>query len=192
MSSHESFEFLAIDRLLTPEECEELRAVSTRAEISVASFRNEYQWGRLRADPHRLLEKYFDAFLHFGSWGVRELALRFPSSRLRWQDLRAYFVKEAGGLERSRGKLIAFWRREDEGARWEGEQLPPLALLAGVRAELLAGDLRAAYLAWLIAVHCGELPDEIEEPPVPPGLSKLSRPQRALADFFVLDADLLR
>ena len=69
----------------------------------------------------------------------------------------------------------------------------------GVRAELAAGDLRPLYLAWLAAYGTWERDedafgydeeDELE-PPVPVGLGVLTAPQRALADFLRLDADLL-
>jgi len=63
--------------------------------------------------------------------------------------------------------------------------------LAGVRAELVRGDLRVLYLAWLAGLACGELDDDAEEPPVPPGLSSLSAPLRSLIEFLRIDGDLL-
>ena len=45
--------------------------------------------------------------------------------------------------------------------------------LAPLRTELMRGDLRVAYLAWLLAVGAGEVGEEDTEPPVPPGLSQL-------------------
>nr|WP_261554616.1 hypothetical protein [Frankia tisae] len=71
--------------------------------------------------------------------------------------------------------------------------------MSGVRAELAAGDLRPLYLAWLAGYGTWErdenaFDDDAEddpEPPVPAGLGTLTAPQRALADFLRLDADLL-
>lgn len=45
MSEYQYYEFVALDRALTPDEVEELRRISTRAQISPTGFRNEYQWG---------------------------------------------------------------------------------------------------------------------------------------------------
>ncbi len=42
MSEYQYYEFLAIDRPLTSEEMADLRALSTRANITPVSFTNEY------------------------------------------------------------------------------------------------------------------------------------------------------
>src|SRR5580700_10438276 len=55
-----------------------LRAISTRAVITTTSFTNHYEWGDLKADPLKLLEKYFDAFVYVANWGTREFHLRLP------------------------------------------------------------------------------------------------------------------
>jgi hypothetical protein len=43
----------------------QLRAISTRAEISATSFRNEYSWGNLKADPAQLHVRGPRAFFRF-------------------------------------------------------------------------------------------------------------------------------
>jgi len=48
MSEYQYYEFQAIDRPLTQEEMEELRAYSTRARITRTSFVNDYSWGRFK------------------------------------------------------------------------------------------------------------------------------------------------
>ena len=48
MSEHQCYEFVALDRPLTPKQMAELRAISTRAEITPTRFWNEYQWGDLK------------------------------------------------------------------------------------------------------------------------------------------------
>jgi hypothetical protein len=60
-----------------------------------------------------------------------------------------------------------------------------------VRSELLRGDLRAAYLAWLLAFQSGDVKDADKEPPLPPGLRELSAPLEAMIGFLRLDGDLL-
>ena len=60
MSEYQYYDFKAIDRALTKTEMAALRAVSTRAVITSTSFTNHYEWGDLKADPLKLLEKYFD------------------------------------------------------------------------------------------------------------------------------------
>src|SRR3954451_15494739 len=94
MSEYQSYEFLAIDRPLTSKQLAELRAVSTRAEISPTRFWNEYQWGNLKADPAKLMERYFDAHLYFANWGTHRLMLRMPKARV---DLKALNQSSTSG-----------------------------------------------------------------------------------------------
>jgi hypothetical protein len=63
--------------------------------------------------------------------------------------------------------------------------------LTPLRAELLRGDLRAAYLAWLLAVQDRRVAEETMEPSVPHGIGSPSAPLQALAGFLRLDGDLL-
>lgn len=76
MSEHQIYEFVAIDRPLTPKQQEELGAVSSRAQITSTRFWNEYHFGGLRAEPDELLAKYFDAHLYTANWGTHRLVLR--------------------------------------------------------------------------------------------------------------------
>jgi hypothetical protein len=78
MSEYQYYEFLAIDRPLSADEMGELRALSTRAEITPWSFVNTYDWGNFRGNPSTLMERYFDAFLYLANWGTHRLMLRVP------------------------------------------------------------------------------------------------------------------
>ncbi len=68
MSEYQYYEFLAMDRPLTADELDELRALSTRATITSVSFTNEYNWGYFKGDPHKLMERYFDAHVYVAKW----------------------------------------------------------------------------------------------------------------------------
>jgi hypothetical protein len=57
MSEYQYYEFVAIDEPLTRDEQAELRAISTRALITPTSFVNHYEWGDLKADPRRLVDR---------------------------------------------------------------------------------------------------------------------------------------
>jgi hypothetical protein len=191
MSEHQCYEFVALDRPLTSKEMAELRAISTRAEITPTRFWNEYDWGDLKADPAKLLERFFDAHLYFANWGSRRLMLRIPAKHVDPRGLRAYFV---GGTERSwrAGRhVILDLCSEDEHLEYDDENQGSLAAIAPVRAELVRGDLRAAYLAWLLAVQTGDVDDDDVEPPVPPGLSDLTAAEVAMVEFLRIDEDLL-
>ncbi|MER5642508.1 hypothetical protein ABT095_36910 [Kitasatospora sp. NPDC002227] len=198
MSEYQYYEFLAIDRPLTGEEQDELRALSTRARITATSFTNEYQWGSFRGDPRRMVERYYDAHLYLTNWGTHQVILRLPKGQLGPKTVEPYCFDGSVEAWTTKTHLILDLRSEDESGDWDEGAEDSLGAVAGVRAELAAGDHRALYLAWLSAIGAWALQDDDEEayqdevePPVPAGLDRLTAPQRALADFLRVDADLL-
>src|SRR5829696_4575944 len=100
MSEYQVYEFVALDRPLSAKEMAELRAISTRAEITPTRFWNEYQWGDLKADPARLLARYFDAHLYFANWGTHRFMLRLPAAAVDARALRPYFRGDSATLSR--------------------------------------------------------------------------------------------
>jgi hypothetical protein len=64
MSEYRFYAFHALTRRLSSEEQEELRKISSRAEITATSFTNEYSYGDLRGDPEKMLASYFDAYVY--------------------------------------------------------------------------------------------------------------------------------
>src|SRR5947209_2732259 len=92
MSEFQYYEFQALDRPLTDREQKELRALSTRAEITEHSFTNEYHWGDFKGSPEKLMEKYFDAFFYVANWGTRRLMLRLPRGLVDLAAMRPYVV----------------------------------------------------------------------------------------------------
>ncbi|MFE6868521.1 hypothetical protein ACFVFS_18380 [Kitasatospora sp. NPDC057692] len=198
MSEYQYYEFMAIDRPLTCEEQEELRSLSTRARITATSFTNEYQWGNFRGDPRRMVEQYYDAHLYLTNWGTHQVILRVPKRQVTQRAVEPYCVDEYVEAWTTKAHLILDLRSEDESGDWDEGAEDSLGTLAGVRAELASGDHRALYLAWLSGIGAWALQDDDEdeyqatlEPPVPAGLDRLTAPQRALADFLRVDADLL-
>lgn len=61
----------------------ELRAISTRADITPTRFQNYYTYGDFKGDPQKLMERYFDAFVYVANWGATGSCCAFrnaPSS----------------------------------------------------------------------------------------------------------------
>ena len=56
----------------------------------------------------------------------------------------------------------------------------------------MCGDLRCAYLAWLLAVQEDDVDDDAMEPPVPAGLATLTTAQAAMVEFLRIDLDAPR
>lgn len=191
VSEYQYYEFLAVDRPLTGAQRAQLRALSTRAEITATRFTNEYQWGDFRGDPRKMMEQYFDAHLYFANWGTRRLMLRVPRAALDAKTAEQYFCGDtAASFTMTREHLIIdLYADREPDVYWE--ETPDLGSMIGVRSELIAGDRRLLYLAWLFAVQHDEVDDEATEPPVPAGLAELSAPLEAVVEFLEIDEDLI-
>jgi hypothetical protein len=192
VSEYQYYEFVALDQALSAKQQGELRAVSSRGRITSSGFVNDYQWGDLKADPAKWMERYFDAHLYLANWGTRRIMLRLPRASLAPEAVEAFCAGESAASWATRTHVILDLRSEDEDGdeEWWDEE-GRLAAIVPVRAELAGGDRRLLYLAWLLCVQNRELDDDVPEPPVPAGLATLSGPLRALADFLRLDPDLL-
>ncbi|WP_027580873.1 hypothetical protein [Bradyrhizobium sp. Ai1a-2] len=189
MSEYQYYEFRAIDRLLSPTEQQELRALSSRADITAASFVNTYNWGDFKGNPDRLMARYFDLFLYLANWGSRRISIRIPKLALDVPHLKRFI----GGGDDARVRIqdenvildVARDDLETEGEGGEGW----LNAIAPVRNDLLEGDLRPFYLIWLMSVESENIPDKTVEPL--DGLGPLTPQLTAFAEFFCIDRDLV-
>jgi len=190
VSEYQYYDFRAIDRPLTKKEMAALRSISTRAAITTTSFTNHYEWGDLKANPSKLLEKYFDAFVYFANWGTHEFYIRLPQKSVDYKLLKAMIPGQTVRVRRTtRFVIVEFgceseWDGEDDGTGWMASLMP-------LRSDLLRGDLRCLYLGWLRSAQDGGLDEDEMEPPVPAGLQELSGSLDALIDFLEINEDLV-
>ncbi|WP_250287286.1 MULTISPECIES: hypothetical protein [unclassified Frankia] len=199
MSTYQYYEFLAVDRPLTAQQQAEVRTLSTRARITATSFTNEYHWGDFHGDPRIMMERYYDAHLYLANWGTHRIMIRLPRTLLDLKTVQRYTVEPHLTAWTAGDHLILDLTSEDDSGDWVEGAEDSLSAIVGARAELAAGDPRALYLAWLAGYGTWERDEDVFgddeedtlEPPVPAGLGSLTAPQRALADFLRLDADLL-
>jgi len=157
MSEYQFYDFLAIDRPLSAADQKALRDISTRARITATGFTNHYEWGDLKGDPAKFMERWFDLHLYRSNWGTRRFMMRVPERLIdrialgRFLDeVEAVTIQSKGGnciinivLESEPGE-------EDEGYGWddsaEGGVDGLLRTLAPLRSDVLAGDLRLFYV----------------------------------------------
>ena len=212
MSEYQYYEFQAIDRPLTDKQMAELRAISSRAEITPTRMTNVYHYGDFRGDPVELLATYFDAHLHEANWGSHTLMFGFPRNAVDLKQVMAYRVEaisdyDSGLMVLDRGDrvIVTFASSDEEDGGWidEGDSAAWLSSMITLRSDIVNGDLRALYLGWLAGATVnyeddGEADDDelaedgfenanLKEPPVPPGLGQLTGPLRKLAEFLRLD-----
>ena len=191
MSEYQYYDFKAIDHALTKTEMAALRAISTRAVLTTTSFTNHYEWGDLKADPLKLLEKYFDAFVYVANWGTREFHLRLPQELVDFKQLKSTLPGKAAHV-RSAGKfvIVSFESEVESDDDWD-DGTGWMRSLVSLRSDLLRGDLRCLYLGWLHSVECHEFSEDTLEPPVPAGLRELSAPLDSFIEFLGIDGDLV-
>ena len=194
MSEYQYYEFLAIDRPLTSEEMADLRALSTRANITPVSFTNEYNWGDFKGNPDKLMERFFDAHVYVANWMTAIFKVRLPIDALAKETVEAMSVSYIMDFKATETHWIITWSLEEsenydrfgmeDGRGW-------MARLTPLRDELLRGDIRSLYIGWLAAVT-GEMMDDDEMEPLSiNGLGGLTLAQQALAEFLEVDQDLL-
>jgi len=194
MSEYQYYEFVAIDKPLTPTQMAELRSRSSRASITSTSFVNHYEWGNLKGDPVDWMRRYFDAHVYLANWCTCLLFLRVPKDALDTKTLHAFETEFAFTVDRTNTHWILEWtlnesENYDRFGMEDGEGW--MRRLTPLRAELLRGDLRPLYLGWLAGVSAGEVDESAVEPLPPPGLSRLTAAQQSLAEFLEIGPDLL-
>jgi hypothetical protein len=196
MSTYQYYEFQAIDRLLTDEEQQAVAQLSSRLEPHPRQAVFVYHWSDFRGNPAEILAKYYDAMLYMASWGSRRLMFRFPRTALDLESAAAYcqplIVQDYISFLTEEEYVILNVEFHDEGrGDWlEGEGWLPAML--GLRDDILRGDYRALYLAWLKTLEVEDLLESVSEPPVPPGLQSLSPALHTLVEFFEIDDMLVR
>lgn len=213
MSEYQYYEFQAIDRPLSEAEQAHVRTLSRRVQVTPTQAIFTYSYGDFPGDPLTLLETHFDALLYTANWGTRELAFRFPHGLLDLERLQQYYwaVDEITLKTTEQYAVLDLCFHDEDRVGWiEGEGL--LATLAPLREDILRGDLRTLYLAYLKATQSAEEVDDDDEElddgleyldadpeddgsavelAVPPGLGQLSAPLRAFVDYVEIDAQLI-
>jgi hypothetical protein len=196
VSGYDYYEFQAIDRLLTEEEQRAVARLSSRVAPHPRQAVFVYHWSHFPADPRDILLRYYDAFFYQSSWGSRRILFRFPWAAVdlrRAMDYNEPLIVEDYFTFSIEGEYclldVAF--DEEGGGEWV-EEPGSLSAMIGLRDDIVRGDYRALYLAWLKVLEVEDLLDSVREPPVPPGLKALSPALRAFVDFLGLDAMLVQ
>ena len=191
MSEYQYYEWQTIDSALTAAEQAAVGKLSSHIDVTSTRAWVEYHWSGFKHDPKQVLARYFDAFLYYANWGCQRLAFRFPKGLLDGDSLQPYLWEYCAELELVGDYLILDISYPDvEGGNWFEDEAR-LSGLAPLRDDLLGGDYRALYLAWLLAAAANDIDDELE-PPVPPGLKELSASLAELVRLFQLDAFLVQ
>lgn len=200
MSEFQLYEFLALDRSLSSEDLANVRALSKRVQLTSSHAMFTYSYGNFPAEPLDVLAKYYDVMFYLANWGSKQLAFRFPKNALDQEALKPYYygIDEIELTTAGQYTILNIAFHEEEGLGWIQEE-EHLAAFAPLRNDILSGDLRVLYLAWIASAQRGgfineddpEAENDLVEPPVPPGLGELTAPLRAFMAFFEIDQDIV-
>jgi hypothetical protein len=196
MSEYQYYEWQTIDRPLSSDERQAVSRLSSHMDaVTSTQAIVTYSWGDFKHNPRQVLLQYFDAHLYMANWGTRQLMFRFPKALIDPQAIQPYCREDGLNLELDGNYYVLEFSQDDESGddEWlEGDGL--LGQLLPIREQIMQGDYRALYLAWLKSVSL-EDHDEDEfdtEPPIPAGLGKINSSHQALMEFLDLDAHLVK
>jgi hypothetical protein len=134
--------------------------------------------------------------LYMANWGSRQLMFRFPTAALDVERVNVYcqplIVQDYVSLSAVGEYTVLNVRFHDEEGHDVIEGRGWLAAMVSLRDDILRGDNRALYLAWLKTLEVEDLLDSVIEPPVPPGLKTLSPALCKIVDFFEIDERLIQ
>jgi len=206
MSEYQYHEWQAVDRVLTSEEQAAVNDLSSHIEVSSSRAVVTYQWSSFRHDPRQVLLQYFDAYFYLANWGSLRLMFRFPKGLLDEADIEPYCIDEYITFETiGKYQVLDLDINPEDGEGWM-EAEAGLSHFIRLRADLLEGDYRLLYLAWLKAMTFYGVLDDDEvyedddpdspvydhEPSVPPGLKKLSPALQNFVQIFEIDPFLVQ
>ncbi len=167
MSEYQYYEFLALDRPLNATEKAYIESLSSRVELTSTQAKFVYNYGDFRGNPQALVNA--DVFA-------------------------AYCLEDKITVSTTKNSVILDINIHDEEmSHWIDSGEGYLSEMVSLRNDLLQGDLRSLYLAWLKAAPIyfePELEDYIE-PPVPANLDDLPNSLLVLVNFLEIDQDLI-
>jgi hypothetical protein len=195
MSEHQYYEFQTVDQPLSSADQTYLRGLSSRASVKGTSASFVYNYGDFHGDPEKVLDRCFDIMLYVANFGTRQLMFRFPQKLIDPAVFEPYCVSDCISVSTTKKSVILNIEMNAEDYHdWIDDDEVSLGSLVSLREDLLQGDFRALYLAWLCAGFTEDIdadPEDLIEPPVPPNLKKLSPALNAFAELFRVDEDLI-
>ncbi len=185
MSEYQHYEFQAIDRPLTSAEQNAVASLSSRVDPHPRKAIFTYSYSDFPANEVDIVAKYYDAMLYLANWGTKQLIFRFPSDLIDMDSVGQFYVDGCLTFHEYDGYVVInIFYDSEEPTGWIDE-VNILDSLIPLREDILRGDYRSLYLAWLATTKYERRNGEIEEEPyVPAGLKNLSPALEAFLNVF--------
>jgi len=197
VSEYQYYEWQTVDRLLTEAEQEAVCKLSSHIEVSASRAVVTYSYGDFKHEPRTVLARFFDAHLYLANWGSRRLLFRFPGGLVSRDAILPYCVSELITFGTVSGfDILDIDLSEEEGGDWIEDE-GSLSGLLSLRSDIIQGDYRSLYLAWLKAqslqegYRMQERKSPESKPPVPAGLKQLSPALKRFIQQFDVPAYLI-
>lgn len=200
MSEYQYYDFRSLDKALTAQQQMRVSRLSSRAKVTAHHAQFVYNYGDFHGNIKQLMAEDFDMMLYMANWGTQRLMLRIPESLINIASLRDYFISdEVEHYRANKNIILDFHFNDDEGEGYwiEDEDEGMLDDFSPLREEIIRGDYRVLYLAWLKAAENARsyddgVDDQTMEPRVPAGLGQLTTAQRKYAEWIELDKNLIK
>lgn len=204
MSEYQFYEFKTVNRILTRTERDEIDTWSSRQKSTSTGAKYIYNYGSFKKNPEKCLLGYFDMMLHHTNYGCRQIMFKFPSKLVDLNALREYEYNfnDEGDYEHSitiskQGEYVVINIEEnlEEGFDEWVECEDTLGGITSLWTDIVNCDYRSLYLIWVhfaqMAIEYEVLEDDLEEPPIPAGLKKITGALSEFAEFWDISPDLI-
>ncbi|MEM6345617.1 MAG: hypothetical protein AAF927_17120 [Bacteroidota bacterium] len=197
MSDYHFYDFYAIDRPLSAEQINIISGYSSRVRPSARRASFVYNYSDFLGGGEEMLSEFFDIMLFVTNWGIRRLLMKFPQSLVSFEALKEYEIDAADAYDQEikvfqngTNVLVDFFYVIEYGDWIEGEGM--LDELLPLRDQILNGDYRVMYLAWLhLASEKHGISDDLLEPSLPANLKELDYSLDSFVNFWEIDEDLV-
>lgn len=197
MSEYQYYEWQTVDRLLTEAEQAAVSKLSSHIEVSASRAVVTYSYGDFKHEPRTVLARFFDSHLYLANWGSRRLLFRFPGGLVRREAISPFCIPELITFVTVSGfDILDMDLGKDEGGGWI-EPNGSLSGLISLRSDIMQGDFRSLYLAWLKAqslqdgYRMQQQKSREAKPPIPAGLKQLSSALKRFVQQFEIPAYLI-
>jgi hypothetical protein len=204
MSEYQFHEFRTVNRILTKTERADIDTWSSRQKSTSTGAKYIYNYGSFKRNPEQCLLDYFDMMLHHTNYGSRRIMFKFPEKLVNFKALKQYqYEFEAEGdyehtivISKQKGFVVVDIEENlEEGYEEWIDCEDTLGGITSLWTDIVNGDYRCLYLAWVhfaqLAIESEVFEEDIEEPPVPAGLQKITGALSEFAEFWWISEDLI-
>ncbi len=150
MSEYQYYEFCSINKPLSKNAREEMRSLSSRANVGSHNASYVYNYGDFRGNPKKLVLKHFDVFFYISNFGTVQLLFKYPSEQIDAERLKQFAMDDIIEVEQhGEYTLLDIQINNEEGFGWtEGEGVLPELL--PLHAEIQRGQYHGLLLVQAI------------------------------------------